>query len=366
MKEFKTYLFIGFGLIGGSIARALRADNKDINIIAWVRHREKIEAALSDGTIDEIADTMTSALDKADAIFLCAPTGSNIDNLRTIAPLVREDTLITDVGSVKGDIQSVADELGIASHFLGGHPMTGRETTGYASSDAMILENAYYLLTPSEATKKEYTEAMTDLVKRIKSIPLLVSPSEHDYATAAISHVPHLIAATLVNTVKGADNEEGFMKTIAAGGFKDITRIASSDPAMWESICRSNTANIRRVLKLYSDELKRIDTVLENGDFDQISTLFKDSGSYRSSMSERRTSAIPRQYILYVDIPDEAGEIAMVATLLAASAISIKNIGIIHNREQAEGALGIVFHDETSMKAAIPVLQKHNYKVILT
>ena len=366
MKKFKNYLFLGFGLIGGSIARALRSDDKDVKITAWVRHRENIEPAISDGTINEIADSLTSHLDKADVIFLCAPTGSNITNLKTIAPLVREDTLITDVGSVKGDIQAAADELGISSHFLGGHPMTGRETTGYASSDAMILENAYYLLTPSNATKPEYTEAMTDLVKRIKSIPLLVSPDEHDYATAAISHVPHLIAAALVNTVKNADNEEGFMKTIAAGGFKDITRIASSDPAMWESICRSNTANIRTVLRRYADELMRIDGILEKSEFDQISTLFKESGSYRSTMSERRTSAIPRQYLLFVDIPDEAGEIAMVATLLAASAISIKNIGIIHNREQAEGALCIVFNDEETMKAAIPVLQRHNYKVILT
>ena len=364
MKRFKTYLFIGFGLIGGSIARALRSYENDIKIIAWARHREKIEPALDDKTIDEIADSPLSHLDKADIIFLCAPTLSNIENLKAIAPLVPDDTLITDVGSVKGDIQAAADELGISSHFLGGHPMTGRETTGYASSDAMIMENAYYLLTPSKETRPEYTEAMTELVRKIRSIPLLVSPDEHDYATAAISHVPHLIAAALVNTVKNADNEDCFMKTIAAGGFKDITRIASSDPSMWESICRSNTSNIRSVLKQYSDELKRIDSILEKGDFEQIRTLFKESGSYRSGMSDRRTSAIPRLYILYVDIPDEAGEIAMVATLLAASAISIKNIGIINNREQAEGALGISFHDEASMNAAIPVLEKHNYRVI--
>ena len=365
MKIFKTYLFLGFGLIGGSIARAIRSTQPDARISAWTRHRESIEPALNDGTLSSIAESLISDVDKADVIFLCAPTGSNILNLKTIAPLVKNTTLITDVGSVKGDIQAAADELGISDHFLGGHPMTGRETTGYASSDAQILENAYYLLTPSKETLQEYTDAMTGLVKRIKSIPLLASPDEHDYATAAISHVPHLIAAALVNTVKNADNEDFFMKTIAAGGFKDITRIASSDPAMWESICRSNTGNIRTMLKRYTDELNRIDSILEKGEFDQINTLFKESGEYRGGMSERRTSAIPRRNILFVDIPDEAGEIAMVATLLASNAISIKNIGIIHNREMAEGALGIAFYDDESMKAAIPVLQKHNYKVIL-
>ncbi len=365
MKTFKNYLFLGFGLIGGSIARAIRSCQPDAYICAWARHRENIEPAINDGTLNKIADSLTSDIEDADVIFLCAPTRSNIDNLQTIAPLTRKDTLITDVGSVKGDIQAAADELGISGHFLGGHPMTGRETTGYASSDAMILENAYYILTPSDKTAPEYTESMTELVKAIRSIPIISKPHEHDYATAAISHVPHLIAAALVTTVRDADNEDNFMKTIAAGGFKDLTRIASSDPAMWESICRSNTANIRTMLKRYRDELSRIDKLLEDKDFESINTLFKESGAYRGGMSERRTSAIPRSYMLYVDIPDEAGEIAMVATLLAASAISIKNIGIIHNREQAEGALCIVFHDEATMKAAIPVLQRHNYKVIL-
>ncbi len=361
--KFEKFLFLGFGLIGGSIARAIRSSHPDAKISAWARHRDKIEPALADGTLDHIAESLTSDVDKVDIILLCAPTQSNIENLRTIAPLVKPDTLITDVGSVKGDIQAVADELGISSHFLGGHPMTGRETTGYASSDAMILENAYYLLTPSSETLPGYTQAMTGLVKDIKALPLISDPASHDYATAAISHVPHLIAAALVTTVRDADNEENFMKTIAAGGFKDLTRIASSDPAMWESICRSNTDNIRSVLKRYCDELKRIDKILEDKQFESISTLFKESGAYRGDMSERRTSALPRRYILFVDIPDEAGEIAMVATLLAASAISIKNIGILHNREMAEGALAIAFYDEGSMKAAVPVLERHNYRV---
>ena len=111
MKKFKNYLFLGFGLIGGSIARALRADDKDVNITAWVRHRENIEPALKEGTINVIADSLISHLDNADVIFLCAPTGSNIENLKTIAPLANEGTLITDVGSVKGDIQAAADVL---------------------------------------------------------------------------------------------------------------------------------------------------------------------------------------------------------------------------------------------------------------
>ena len=359
------FLFLGFGLIGGSIARALRAARCGVYISAWARHADRIRPAVEDGTLDSLAESLTSDVAEADVILLCAPTGSNIENLRTIAPLLREDTLVTDVGSVKGDIQKAADGLGISAQFLGGHPMTGRETSGYAAADARILENTYYLLTPSTQTRPEYTELYKELVCELKAIPMLIDPAGHDYATAAISHVPHLIAAQLVRTVKDEDNEEEFMRTIAAGGFKDITRIASSDPAMWESICRSNTENIRLLLQKYIDGLSGIDRVLERGDFAQISALFKESGAYRSGMNDRRSSAIPNDYRLYVDVPDETGIIASVATLLAHAGINIKNIGITHNREQAEGALYIAFYEKGDMQAAIPILKDNSYRVIL-
>ncbi|MCR5251022.1 MAG: prephenate dehydrogenase [Lachnospiraceae bacterium] len=361
---FRNFLFLGFGLIGGSIARGIRAARPDVHISAWARRREKLEPALADHTLDEIADSLTSNVGKADVIFLCAPTGSNIENLRTIAPLLGDETLVTDVGSVKGDIQKCAEELGIASRFLGGHPMTGKETTGYESADTRILENAYYILAPSEQTEKRYVEEMTALVESLRSIPLTAEPSYHDYAAAAVSHVPHLIAAELVRLVKTSDNEEEFMRTIAAGGFKDITRIASSDPAMWESICRSNTDNIRCLLERYRDGLSAICDTLEEGDFGKISELFRDSGAYRSNIYDRRGS-IRRDFRLFVDIPDEAGQIAAVATELARAGINIKNIGITHNREQAEGALYVVFYDEAGRSAAIPVLENSNFRVIL-
>ncbi len=363
--KMQRFLFLGLGLIGGSIARGLRAARPDVYISAWVRHADKIRPAVEDGTINSLAESLTSDVAEADVILLCAPTGSNIENLRIIAPLLRPDTLVTDVGSVKGDIQKAAEELGIAAQFLGGHPMTGRETSGYAAADARILENTYYLLTPSARTRPEYTEKYTELVLELKAIPMLSDPAGHDYATAAISHVPHLIAAQLVRTVKEEDNEEEFMRTIAAGGFKDITRIASSDPAMWESICRSNTDNIRTLLSKYMEGLSRISHTLEEGDFGKISELFKESGAYRSGMNDRRSSAIPNDYRLYVDVPDETGIIASVATLLAHAGINIKNIGITHNREQAEGALYIAFYEKGDMQSAIPILKDNSYRVIL-
>ena len=134
---------------------------------------------------------------------------------------------------------------------------------------------------------------------------------------------------------------------------------------MWESICRSNTDNIRTLLSKYMEGLSRISHTLEEGDFGKISELFKESGAYRSGMNDRRSSAIPNDYRLYVDVPDETGIIASVATLLAHAGINIKNIGITHNREQAEGALYIAFYEKGDMQSAIPILKDNSYRVIL-
>ncbi len=363
-ERFKNYLFIGMGLIGGSIAVALRNAQPDAVIRAYVRNADRLKKAVDDGVLNEICADPVSSAASADLIFLCAPTGANIENLKKLKGHIGEHTLITDVGSVKGDIQKTAEELGIADRFLGAHPMTGKEKTGYVSADPGILENAYYIVTPSDKTDKEDLEAMVSLIKAVRSLPLITDPAYHDHATAAISHVPHLIAASLVNMVKDEDNEEGFMKTIAAGGFKDITRIASSDPDMWESICKSNSVNIREILNVYIRELQSVDGILERGEFGEINRLFAESGEYRSGMAERRGTRMFKEYKLYVDIPDETGQIAKIATILAEKNVNIKNIGITHNREMAEGALYISFDSEEDRDISIPLLESKGLKII--
>lgn len=357
--------FCGLGLIGGSIAKAIRKYYPDSTINVYARHPEKVAAALSDGTANRITDDLADIEPDTDVLFLCAPTGANIENMKSIRQFLmeHENMLITDVGSVKGDICSAAAEQGLSSHFLGGHPMTGKETSGYGNSDPTLLENAYYILTPAKDTAKELVADFTEMVASIKAIPLAESPDYHDFATAAISHVPHLIAAALVKNVADSDNEAQFMRTIAAGGFKDITRIASADPDMWENICRSNTKNIRVLLRRYINELELVDDTLEYGDFSGINELFRESGSYRNSMPEKAKGALPPIYRIFVDIPDESGAIAGIATLLAAHNISIKNTGINNNREQYEGALYIEFYTADAKAKALPLLNDAGYRV---
>jgi prephenate dehydrogenase len=264
---------------------------------------------------------------------------------------------------VKGNIHEAVAELQMEEQFIGGHPMTGSEKTGYHNSYALLLENAYYILTPTSKTPEENRNLLYHLVERMGSIPILLEAKEHDEITAAISHVPHIIAAQLVNLVRESDDKAEKMRVLAAGGFKDITRIASSSPIMWQDICLTNAPVIKRSLDRYIESLQNVSDALTglNGDF--LYRMFDIAGEYRSSIPNKSVGLIKRVFEIFLDIMDEAGAIATIATLLASNQISIKNIGIIHNREFEEGVLRIEFYEEQAEEKAITLLRKCNYRI---
>lgn len=204
---------------------------------------------------------------------------------------------------------------------------------------------------------------MEELVRRIGAIPLVLSPELHDYVTGAISHLPHVASAALVNLIKKEDVEEGIMKMIAAGGFRDITRISSSSPAMWEAICMTNTDNIVLLLDAYIDSLETVRDTIRERKQTQIYDFFSEARDYRDSFSVSRSGAIRKVYALHADIPDAPGSLAAVAALLASRQISIKNIGIIHNREYEEGVLRVEFYDMQAQKEAEQVLDESGYQI---
>ncbi|MCD7724793.1 MAG: prephenate dehydrogenase [Clostridiales bacterium] len=355
--------FIGLGLIGGSIAKAIRSHIPDAYIIAYDIHTASLALALEEKVIDQSCEAIDSRFGDCDYLFLCAPVSHNDKNLLLLKQYLSPRTLLTDVGSVKTGIHQHIESLGLQEQFIGGHPMAGSERFGYQNSQASLLENAYYILTPSDAVPQEKISAYQTLVASMGAIPLILTYAEHDYVTAAISHLPHVIAASLVNLVKNADSREGVMKMIAAGGFKDITRIASSSPDMWQQICLTNTDNISALLKDYIKSLQEIDACLENRLAEDIYHFFDAARCYRESFTDASSGPIKAEHVLTVDIADQPGAIATIAALLAEHHVSIKNIGINHNRELAEGALRIEFYTKEALNAAIFILRENNYSI---
>lgn len=359
--------FIGFGLIGGSIARALKKDHPNYTLIAYDYHKDHpskdLQAALSDHVLDKVTTSLQEEFPDCTIIFLCAPVLSNIEYIQQLKPLLNHNCILTDVGSVKGNIHKAVKALGLEVQFVGGHPMTGSEKTGYQNSYALLLENAYYILTPTENTPEWMTKLLYQLVEGMGSIPIILEAEEHDRITAAISHVPHIIAAQLVNLIRNSDDEAEKMRSLAAGGFKDITRIASSSPVMWQNICITNADDIKIMLDEYIRSLQIASDALASGDWDYLYRMFDTAGEYRSSIPNKSIGLMKKLFEVYLDITDETGAIATIATLLASNQISIKNIGIIHNREFEEGVLRIEFYEEDAQVKAITLLSRYNYRI---
>lgn len=355
--------FIGLGLIGGSLARSIRKYHPDYRLSAFSRTESTVDNAIADGVIDEKYDIHDQRFSDCDMIFLCAPVQTNISYLPFLKTVIKDTCILTDVGSVKGVMMDAAAEYGLEKQFIGGHPMAGSEKTGYESATDYLLENAYCFLTPGNGVPQEMIDTYVELIDSIKSIPMVLSPEEHDFVVAGVSHLPHLVASSLVNLVKDIDTSDGKMHQVAAGGFRDITRIASSSPDVWEQICLSNRKQISKVLSSYIDMLEEIKSAVDDGNGSEIHEGFRSSRDYRDSLNDSVSGSVPREYTLYIDIYDEAGGIATITTLLAMSSINIKNIGILHNREFEDGVLRLELYDAESRDRSLEILHNRNYKV---
>lgn len=284
MKQL-TIGFLGLGLIGGSIARSIRKNFPSCRIIVYSRRKnEDLLQGIKDGIISDITYAIDAHFSECDIIFLCAPVLQNIQFLEQLKPLINKTCIITDVGSVKGNIHKEVERLELESQFIGGHPMAGSEKTGFANSSEDLLQDSFYLLTPCKTTAEEKVLFLKKIVSGTGAIFATVDAGLHDDITAAISHVPHIVAASLVNMVRENDTSNELMKTFAAGGFKDITRIASSSPEMWESICLSNADSIDHFLSLMIDELTKMRSYIANEQGTEINRFFASSREYRDSI----------------------------------------------------------------------------------
>lgn len=357
--------FIGLGLIGGSLAKSIRLHYPDSIINAFDIDSTTLTLAFDEGVINTMLHSYSDFeehFQNCDYIFLCTPVESFQKFLPELEKVLTDHTILSDVGSVKACVHKEMERFGLNQYFIGGHPMAGSEKSGYPNSSDILLENAFFILTPTPETSQNKLTAYSDFVKSIGSIPLQLAPEEHDRVVAAVSHLPHIIASSLVNLVCQEDTNE-YMSKVAAGGFKDITRIASSNSQMWQNICMANQEALLEMLDLFIDGLQRTRTTLADGNKDALYSFFHSAKNYRDSIPNTSKGIIHKSFLLHCELPDEAGGIAVVATILASKAINIKNIGILNNRETEPGALQIEFYDEASLMEAHKLLTKHHYIV---
>lgn len=354
--------FVGLGLIGGSIAKSVRRIFPDADILGFDVDQAALSLALEEHTLTKTVTTVESMRD-CDYIFLCAPVHYNIAYLPILKEIVKDSCILTDVGSVKSDIYSAIHDNQLDDYFIGGHPMVGSEQSGYEAAHDRLIENAYYFVTPSSTVEPNKVEEFRTFLEDLGAIPIIYSPERHDEITAYISHIPHVIASSLVNLVASKEDDNGMLKQLAAGGFKDITRIASSNPVVWEHILLSNPDNVTTGLRAFINELEQMISDIEAGNAKGIYSFFDSAKNYRNSVPEHATGVIRMNYDVYVDIPDEPNALAKAVTYVGEAGINLKNIGITHNREDNEGVLRLSFYDNESASAAAALLKSVGYQV---
>jgi len=359
----KKVTIIGLGLIGGSIARALHERMGIKNITAVSKDIKEIDAALRDGTIaDGFCELNERALD-ADIIFICTPVKHTCEYLDVLSGKIKAGCIVTDVSSTKSEIIRHVNSMKNPPCFIGGHPMAGGEKTGYSSGFSHLFENAYYILTPCVSTSEAATETMKQVISGIGAIPIIMDADRHDKIVGNISHLPHIIASALVNTIRKLDENDGMMQVLAAGGFKDITRIASSSPEIWESIVMSNRANILAALDEYINTLIESKNYIEKNDKEKIFDFFSFARDYRNAIPSDRIGLISPSNMIVVDVVDKPGIIGEIAVILGQNCINIKNINVSNSREFENGCLKITFSDSESTNNAFEVLKNAGFRV---
>ncbi len=359
----KTVFLIGTGLIGGSIALAIKQEH-DVKIIGYDINIEQAKKARQLNVIDEVAEQIQGAAEVADLIILASPVEETVKIMKQLASYkLKDQVLITDVGSTKRNIMELANELWNGDvTFIGGHPMAGSHKTGVESAKAHLLENAFYVLTPQSCTSYEKIEELKHWLRGTKSNFLVLDADEHDYITAVVSHLPHIIASGMVTFTKKHSSRNPFISMLAAGGFRDITRIASSSPRMWTDIVLQNKDRLLQLLQEWILELKNIHSAIQTGNNQIIYGFFEEAKNFRDAIPIRPKGAIPAYYDLYVDIIDQTGAIAKVTSLIAKAEIDITNLNIIEAREGLLGVLQLSFQTEQDRNKAREILEKNDYK----
>ncbi len=266
---------------------AVRSKYPDAEIVAYNRSKEPLDKALSDGVINTATQTIDQSFEGCRYIFLCAPVKTNISFISRIMPYLDDETVLTDVGSTKGNIHEAISRLAPDIRFIGGHPMAGKEKSSYFNASEELIKGCYYFVTPSDNVGDTDIKDFERFIEALGCRPIIVDPDKHDFIVGAISHVPHMAAYSLVKLVMDEDTPERYMRVTAAGGFKDITRVASSDPTMWEEICMANKDNLTGLMDEYISKLKEIRELISDGDGQKLHVIFEEAKAYRDSMMNK-------------------------------------------------------------------------------
>lgn len=361
----KKISIIGLGLIGGSLAVSLKK-HVDAKIWGYDTKSDHLLKGLQLQIIHQAAANLLEAVEGADLLILATPIATIKQLLHTLSKLpLKPGMIITDVGSTKASIVRLAEELfaGKEVTFIGGHPMAGSHKSGVEAASPILFENAYYVLSPTANTPQEKMKELEDLLAPTRARIIHLDPLLHDQVVGLISHLPHLVAGLLVNQVERLHRENPWYHRLAAGGFKDITRIASSNPELWRDVVLDNRDTLIQLIDHWNQDMAELKRSLIDQDGESLKQFFQRASLFRNGLPEKRPGALRPLNDLYIDIPDRPGEIGRITTLIGELEINLTNIEILELREDIMGVLRLSFRNSKDLETVKEELEKLGYTI---
>jgi prephenate dehydrogenase len=344
-------LVVGTGLIGGSIALALR--RRGWHVSGLDVDDEHLDAARRAGVIDQADDDL-----EAEIVFVATPAAGVAAEVRRIlaTPGRRPDAVVTDVSGVKSAIVTAADH----PRFIGGHPMAGSEQVGLGGADPDLFEGAAWVLTPTNTTDLDAFNRLQGVVAEVGADVLVLTPEDHDRLVAVVSHVPHLVAATLMNAATTGAEQNRALLRLAAGGFRDMTRVAAGHPGIWPDICSENAGPIVAALEALVTELNLMRDRVAGNDRESLLGVLQRASLARRNLPARMVRP-DNLSELRIPVPDQQGVLAQITSLAAEGGISIYDIEIAHSAEGDRGVLILVVDtaDAEGLRAAVEAQGYH-------
>jgi prephenate dehydrogenase len=282
--KFEKITVVGLGLIGGSLARALKESGQVGTVAGVDTSKDTIEYALENGVADSASADVAEGVSGADIIVIATHVGIIADTVKTVSQMASEGAVITDVGSVKSSIiNAVEPEMPGNIHFVAGHPIAGTENSGVQSADADLFKGRRTILTPTDNTDSEAKSKVKEMWVLAGSTVYEMDPGTHDHIFGIVSHLPHVIAYSLMNTVLNAQDSELLME-FAGGGLKDYTRVAASSPEMWVNIFKSNKDQLLEAISKFKISLQSIEDAIQREDFDALLEELNRAASAKRSL----------------------------------------------------------------------------------
>ncbi len=282
---FERMAIVGVGLIGGSLAKAVKEKKLVGEVLGVGRSEERLESARKLGIIDRYSGRMNEILGEADLVVVAGPVGVIVDLIREMIPFLKKGTIITDVGSVKKKIVKEVEAFIPGSlYFVGGHPIAGTENSGFEASFSTLFEGRKCIITPVSTTDSHALERVKELWTQVGSVVACMDSEEHDEVFAAVSHLPHIVAYSMVNSLLKVKGFEKNIFSFSAGGFKDFTRIAASDPVMWKDIALMNKDKLLSAIKLFQEYLEELKEAIEREDGERLLSEFQKSREFKRLM----------------------------------------------------------------------------------